>query len=86
MAGPATRAMHLLLGACALLWMEAAPAEPVKLRIGYGVAAEEQLWLLIAKPDIGQHYGKLYTIESSRFPGSDKRAQAFEAGAIDLAS
>jgi len=80
------RAARLLFGACALLWVGAAQADPVKLRIGYGVAAEEQLWLLIAKPDIGKHYGKAYTIESSRFPGSDKRAQAFEAGAIDLAS
>jgi ABC-type nitrate/sulfonate/bicarbonate transport system substrate-binding protein len=64
----------------------AAHADPVNLRIGYGTAAEEQLWLLIAKPDIGKHYGKRYTIESTRFTGSDKRAQAFEANAIDLAS
>jgi ABC-type nitrate/sulfonate/bicarbonate transport system substrate-binding protein len=63
-----------------------AQAEPPKLRIGYGVAAEEQLWLLIAKPDIGPHYGKDYTIDGTRFSGSDKRAQAFEAGAIDMAS
>lgn len=64
----------------------AAHADPVNLRIGYGTAAEEQLWLLIAKPDIGKHYGRRYTIESTRFTGSDKRAQAFEANAIDLAS
>ena len=64
----------------------AVQAEPLNLRIGYGTAAEEQLWLLIAKPDIGTHYGKDYTIDGTRFTGSDKRAQAFEAGAIDLAS
>jgi ABC-type nitrate/sulfonate/bicarbonate transport system substrate-binding protein len=63
-----------------------AQADPPKIRIGYGVAAEEQLWLLIAKPDIGTHYGKDYTIDGTRFSGSDKRAQAFEAGAIDVAS
>jgi ABC-type nitrate/sulfonate/bicarbonate transport system substrate-binding protein len=61
-------------------------ADPVKLRIGYGTAAEEQLWLLIAKPELGKHQGKAYTIDATRFTGSDKRAQAFEAGAIDLAS
>ncbi|HZC58062.1 MAG TPA: ABC transporter substrate-binding protein [Xanthobacteraceae bacterium] len=61
-------------------------ADPLKIRIGYGVAAEEQLWLLIAKPDIGTHYGKDYVIDGTRFSGSDKRAQAFEAGAIDIAS
>ena len=64
---------------------DAALGQPVTLRIGYGTAAEEQLWLLIAKPDIGKHYGKAYTIDATRFTGSDKRAQAFEAGAIDLA-
>jgi len=84
-----TRLMLLGIGAAAILGIAAAStahADPVKLRIGYGTAAEEQLWLLIAKPDIGKHYGKAYTIESTRFTGSDKRAQAFEAGAIDLAS
>jgi ABC-type nitrate/sulfonate/bicarbonate transport system substrate-binding protein len=79
--------MRVLL-ACALLAVTAGlvRADPLKLRIGYGVAAEEQLWLLIAKPDVGTHYGTAYTIEGTRFTGSDKRAQAFEAGAIDLAS
>src|ERR1700752_910727 len=64
----------------------AVAAEPLKIRLGYGVAAEEQLWLLLAKPDIGTRYGKDYTIDGTRFSGSDKRAQAFEAGAIDIAS
>lgn len=74
---------------CGYLAMAAAnavAAEPLKIRLGYGVAAEEQLWLLLAKPDIGTHYGKDYTIDGTRFSGSDKRAQAFEAGAIDIAS
>src|SRR5580704_98106 len=53
---------------------------------GSAQADPVQLWLLIAKPDIGTHYGKDYTIDGTRFSGSDKRAQAFEAGAIDLAS
>ncbi len=77
-----------VLSICALAAALTTPVqgEPVKLRLGYGVAAEEQLWLLLAKPDIGSHYGKDYTLEGTRFTGSDKRAQAFEAGAIDLAS
>jgi len=72
--------------AAAVVLASSVQADPIKLRLGYGVAAEEQLWLLIAKPDIGTHYGKDYTIDGTRFTGSDKRAQAFEAGAIDLAS
>jgi ABC-type nitrate/sulfonate/bicarbonate transport system substrate-binding protein len=61
-------------------------AAPVTLRLGYGGAAEEPLWLLIAKPELGKHYGKLYTLDAIKFQGSDKRAQAFEADAIDLAA
>lgn len=62
----------------------AAADEPVTLRLGYGGAAEEQVWLLIAKPELGKNQGKLYKLDATRFQGSDKRAQAFEAGAIDL--
>jgi ABC-type nitrate/sulfonate/bicarbonate transport system substrate-binding protein len=61
-----------------------AHAEPVNIRLGYGVSAEEQLYLMIAKPDLMKNQGKVYTIEATRFTGSDKRAQAFEAGALDL--
>src|SRR5215475_11980023 len=67
--------------------LSAAPAhaaDPVTIRLGYGPAAEEQGWLLIAKPDLGKNQGKLYKLDATRFTGSDKRAQAFEAGAIDL--
>jgi ABC-type nitrate/sulfonate/bicarbonate transport system substrate-binding protein len=74
------------LGFFTLASISSVIGEPVKIRLGYGVAAEEQLWLLIAKPDIGIHYGKDYVIEGTRFSGSDKRAQAFEAGVIDVAS
>jgi ABC-type nitrate/sulfonate/bicarbonate transport system substrate-binding protein len=62
----------------------ATAAEPVTLRLGYGPAAEEQVWLLIAKPEIGKNQGKLYKLDATRFSGSDKRTQAFVAGAIDL--
>jgi len=61
-------------------------ADPPTLRVGYGSAAEEQLYLLLAKPDIGKNYGKAYKLESLRFQSSTQRSQAFEANAIDLAS
>ena len=61
-----------------------AAAEPVTIRLGYGGAAEEQVWLLIAKPELGKNHGKSYKLDATRFQSSDKRAQAFEAGAIDL--
>src|SRR5262249_29451489 len=64
----------------------AALAQPTILRLGYGAAAEGPLWLVVAKPDLAKNYGKAYTLDAIRFTGSDKRGQAFEAGAIDLAS
>jgi ABC-type nitrate/sulfonate/bicarbonate transport system substrate-binding protein len=60
-------------------------AAPPTLRLGHGAAAEEQVWLLIAKPEIGKNHGKSYVLNATRFPSSSKRAQAFEADAIDLA-
>ena len=74
----------LALGLGLLLTQGTAQAEPVKIRVGIGSAVEEQIWLLIARPDLGTHYGKAYTIEWNRFPGADKRIQAFEAGAQDV--
>src|SRR5262245_21593779 len=62
----------------------AAHAQPVTFRLGYGGAAEEPMWLIMAKPDLARNHGKLYTLEATKFTSSDKRAQAFEAGAIDL--
>jgi ABC-type nitrate/sulfonate/bicarbonate transport system substrate-binding protein len=61
-------------------------SEPLQIRLGYGAAAEEPLWLLIAKPELGKNHGKAYTLDATRFPAVDKRTQAFEAGAIDMAS
>jgi len=78
--GAAAAAIGIPLGA------SAASASPVHIRLGYSQAAEEQLWLLMAKPDLGKNYGKIYTFDATRFPSSSNRAQAFAAGAIDIAS
>ena len=81
------RDRNILLCAILGLVLAASGAQAqTTLRLGYGAAAEEPLWLLLAKPDLVKNYGKAYTLEGTRFTGSDKRAQAFEAGAIDLAS
>ena len=62
----------------------AAHGQPATFRLGYGGAAEEPMWLIMAKPDLARNHGKAYTLEATKFTSSDKRAQAFEAGAIDL--
>ena len=61
-------------------------SQPVTFRLGYGGAAEEPMWLIVAKADLARNYGKAYTLDATRFTSSDKRAQAFEAGAIDLSA
>jgi ABC-type nitrate/sulfonate/bicarbonate transport system substrate-binding protein len=58
--------------------------QPLTIRLGHGGAAEEPMWLLVARPDLARSYGKAYTLDPIKFTSSDKRAQAFEAGAIDL--
>jgi ABC-type nitrate/sulfonate/bicarbonate transport system substrate-binding protein len=63
-----------------------ARAAPLTIRLGYSLAAEEQLWLLMAKPDLGSNYGALYTFDATRFTSSSKRAEAFAADAVDLVS
>jgi ABC-type nitrate/sulfonate/bicarbonate transport system substrate-binding protein len=61
-------------------------AQPVTLRIGRGAAAEEQLWLMVAKPDVAPNQGKAYTLNLISFPATDKRFLAFEAGELDIAT
>lgn len=74
------------LAMMSLLWAGLARADPVTIRLGYDTAGEEQLWLLLAKHDIGSNYGKAYTIDATYFSGTDKRMQAFVAGALDIGS
>jgi ABC-type nitrate/sulfonate/bicarbonate transport system substrate-binding protein len=78
------------IAVCIFAWLGSATrpaaADPPTIRIGYGMAAEEQLYLLLAKPEIGANYGKAYKLEASRFQSSTQRSQAFEANTIDIAS
>ncbi len=61
-------------------------AEPLKIRVGHGTAVEEQVWMLAAMPEAAPNKGTAYDVEMAQFPGTDKRFQAFEAGAIDIAT
>src|SRR5262245_19269872 len=88
MCGSSNGALRRMACTLALLAASAsaALAQGATLRLGYGTAAEEPIWLVVAKPDLGKNQGKAYTLDATRFTGSDKRGQAFEAGAIDLAA
>src|SRR2546430_1002854 len=62
---------------------DAAVGQPVTLRIGYGMAAEEPLWVLVAKPDLAKNHGKAYALDATRFTGSAKGSLEFQAGSHD---
>jgi ABC-type nitrate/sulfonate/bicarbonate transport system substrate-binding protein len=61
----------------------AAGGAPVEIRIGHGFAAEENLWLMAAKPDLTPNQGKAYTLSLTAFRGNTDRLNAYEAGQID---
>jgi ABC-type nitrate/sulfonate/bicarbonate transport system substrate-binding protein len=63
----------------------AAPASalPVEIRLGHGFAAEENLWLMVAKPDLTPNQGRAYRLTFTAFRGNTDRLNAYEAGQID---
>jgi ABC-type nitrate/sulfonate/bicarbonate transport system substrate-binding protein len=67
---------------CADVDLSQAPAEPVTMRIGHGVAAEEPFWLMTAG-DTSQHAGSWYQMELAPFRGTAERLTAYQAGDLD---
>ena len=53
------------------------------IRLGRGFAAEEQLWLMSARPDLTPNQGKAYQLKQILFQANPERFQAFLAGEID---
>jgi ABC-type nitrate/sulfonate/bicarbonate transport system substrate-binding protein len=53
------------------------------IRLGRGFAAEEQLWLMSARPDLTPNQGKRYELKQILFQANPERFQAFLAGEID---
>jgi len=80
--------LGIRLGLATLVWVAAAlgpaAADPVKIRIGHGPSAEDNLWLMKARPDLSPHQGSAYTLDFALFRGSEPRFKAFEAGELDL--
>jgi ABC-type nitrate/sulfonate/bicarbonate transport system substrate-binding protein len=67
---------------CADVDLSEAPAEPVTMRIGHGLAAEEPFWLMTAG-DTSQHDGTWYEMQLSPFRGTAERLTAYQAGDLD---
>jgi ABC-type nitrate/sulfonate/bicarbonate transport system substrate-binding protein len=59
------------------------PGLPVEIRVGHGFAAEENLWLMVARPELTPNQGKTYTLAFTAFRGNADRLSAYEAGQID---
>lgn len=57
--------------------------EPTLIRFGRGFAAEEQVWLMSARPDLTPNQGKKYTLKQILFQANPDRFQAYIAGELD---
>src|SRR6267142_1322192 len=58
-------------------------AEPPLIRLGRGFAAEEQVWLMSARPDLTPNQGKRYQLKQILFQANPERFQAYLAGELD---
>ncbi|HWD22901.1 MAG TPA: ABC transporter substrate-binding protein [Burkholderiales bacterium] len=74
-----------LLLACVsvALQISATAAEPPLIRLGRGFAAEEQVWLMSARPDLAPNQGKKYQLKQILFQANPQRFQAYLAGEIE---
>jgi ABC-type nitrate/sulfonate/bicarbonate transport system substrate-binding protein len=82
------RATNRLLASVVLAWsllgaVAVGAQEPPVIRVGHGFAAEEQLWLMAARPDLTPNQGAKYRLTMVQFQGPTDRMQAYLAGEID---
>jgi len=80
------RSLGLLLAALAVQFPgipSADAADPPLIRFGRGFAAEEQVWLMSARPDLTPNQGKKYQLKQILFQANPERFQAYLAGELD---
>lgn len=76
--------MKLFLACLSLVFSASAIAQDAPLiRFGRGFAAEEQVWLMSARPDLTPNQGKRYQLKQILFQANPERFQAFLAGELD---
>ena len=76
--------MKAVVGFFAFLFTLNAVAQTAPLiRLGRGFAAEEQLWLMSARPDLTPNQGKRYQLKQILFQANPERFQAYLAGELD---
>jgi len=75
---------RILLSVLSLFFLGDALAQtPPLIRLGRGFAAEEQVWLMSARPDLAPNQGKRYQLKQILFQANPERFQAFLAGELD---
>ncbi|WP_244544429.1 MULTISPECIES: ABC transporter substrate-binding protein [unclassified Beijerinckia] len=84
MIGP--RAAFLMLAASLIcsVPLPSQAQEPTLIRFGRQTAAEDNLWLMIAKPELSPEINKSYKVQWTQFRASDMAFKAFEAGQADI--
>ena len=66
-----------------LFSLDAAAQDAPLIRFGRGFAAEEQVWLMSARPDLTPSQGKKYQLKQILFQANPERFQAYLAGELD---
>jgi ABC-type nitrate/sulfonate/bicarbonate transport system substrate-binding protein len=62
------------------------PREPVKIRMGWGIPAEEIKYVMMHHPQVAPNLGKAYEIEWREFSGTALGVQGLAAGTLDCAT
>jgi ABC-type nitrate/sulfonate/bicarbonate transport system substrate-binding protein len=76
--------MKIFLAFLTLVFSAGAIAQDAPLiRFGRGFAAEEQVWLMSARPDLTPNQGKRYRLNQILFQANPERFQAYLAGELD---
>jgi ABC-type nitrate/sulfonate/bicarbonate transport system substrate-binding protein len=78
-----TLVLVCLVGLVALTGPSAHAADPPLIRFGHGFAAEEQVWLMTARPDLTPGQGTKYRLKFVSFQGNPERFQAYLANELD---
>jgi NitT/TauT family transport system substrate-binding protein len=75
---------RIFLSILGLVFLGSALAQTAPLiRFGRGFAAEEQVWLMSARPDLTPNQGKRYQLKQILFQANPERFQAYLAGELD---
>ncbi len=75
--------MKVLCLFLACICFNASAQDAPLIRLGRGFAAEEQVWLMSARPDLAPNQGRKYQLKQILFQANPERFQAFLAGELD---